>query len=417
VAQVPPLDLLYVGTLPPQPGGAAVVGSQLLQRLAARGHLVRALAPISPVSRPDRAACAAKLSGVAVTWFPVPRFERAPDVPPDDDFARAERLHLMAELPRMIREAPPDAVVMGRESFARHVPAIAQAHGVPSLMLVHGEPTRSLIRGTHPQPHAARLLARYHQVDRIATPARYMAAGLRRMGLRRVTVIPNGIDLDHFAPRRRDPALLSELRIPDRHRVILHASKLEPGKRAQDIVDSAARVLAVHDDLVWVIAGDGPCREPLEAACRRMGLAERFRFVGWIDHGQMPRYVNLADAVLMPSDAETQALVYLETHACARLLVTSDIPAAREVVTDGKTGLLFRTGDIGALASTTLRALGDPLLRARIGRAARRQAERHGLELMTTRYEDLLRRIARRSRREPPAARRPRSRPGPGTGP
>jgi glycosyltransferase involved in cell wall biosynthesis len=232
-----------------------------------------------------------------------------------------------------------------------------------------------------------------------------------------VTVIPNGIDLDRFAPGTRDPALLAALMIPDHHRVILHASKLEPGKRAQDIVDSAERVLARHGDVIYLIAGDGPCREPLEEACRRMGLGDRFRFVGWIDHRQMPRYLNLADAVLMPSEAETQALVYLETQACARLLVASDIPAAREVVTDGETGLLFRRGDIDDLAATTLHALGDPRLRGRIGRAARRRVARHRLDLMTTRYEDLLRRLARRPRRGPPATARSRSRPGSGTGP
>jgi glycosyltransferase involved in cell wall biosynthesis len=56
----------------------------------------------------------------------------------------------------------------------------------------------------------------------------------------------------------------------------------------------------------------------------------------------MPDYINLADIVVMPSAAETQALVYLETQACARLLLASDIPGAREVIVDGETGLLFR---------------------------------------------------------------------------
>jgi glycosyltransferase involved in cell wall biosynthesis len=47
----------------------------------------------------------------------------------------------------------------------------------------------------------------------------------------------------------------------------------------------------------------------------------------------------------MPSDSETQALVYLEAQACARVLLASDVPGAREVMTDGETGLLFRKED------------------------------------------------------------------------
>jgi 1,2-diacylglycerol 3-alpha-glucosyltransferase len=389
------LDLLYVGTLPPQPGGAAVVGAGLLERLAARGHTIRALAPIVAGTSPGWPEPAGP-RGAGTTWFRVPRFDSAPDEPPDTEFAELERESLTRNTLALIRDRRPDVIVIGRESFARHVPTLARAHGVPCLMLVHGDPSRGLIDGTYPEPHAGRLLAQYHEVDHIATPARHMAEGLRRIGLSRVTVIPNGVDLGAFAPRPRDDSLARDLRIPDDWVVLAHASKLEAGKRARDIVDSAERVLARHRDLVYVVIGDGPERATLEAACRRRDLAPRFRFVGWIPHRDMPRYINLADAVLMPSEAETQALVYLETQACARLLLASDIAAAREVVIHNDTGLLFRKGDIDDLTATTLHAVGDPLLRLRIGQTARARVASFDLDVMTTRYEDLLRHVAAR---------------------
>jgi len=390
------LDILYVGTLPPHEGGAAIVGAHLLQGLAARGHTVRALAPITSQTYPARADFAATPGAVCVTWFEVPRFDNSPDVPPDEDYARTERQRIRSELSALIGESRPDAIVIGRESFVRHVPDIARASTVPSLLLVHGDPTRGLIHGTHPEPDAGRLLAQYQRVDHIATPGRHMAAGLRRIGLHHITVIPNAINLDHFAPRPKDHSLLRDLGIPDDHLVLLHASKLERGKRAQDIVDSARRVLAVDRDVVYVIVGHGPLRTPLEDACRRMNLMDRFRFVGWIEHRHMPRYVNLADAVIMPSEAETQALVYLETQACARLLIASDIPAAREVVVNGRTGLLFRMGDIDDLTAKTLHAMDDSVLRSRISHAAWRYVQRHSLDVMTASYEELLGRVARR---------------------
>ena len=67
----------------------------------------------------------------------------------------------------------------------------------------------------------------------------------------------------------------------------------------------------------------------------------RVRFAGWIDYARMPDYINLGDIVVMPSESEGLARVYLEAQACARVLVASDIPPAREVVTEGETGLLF----------------------------------------------------------------------------
>ena len=53
----------------------------------------------------------------------------------------------------------------------------------------------------------------------------------------------------------------------------------------------------------------------------------------------------------MPSESEAFPLVYLETQACGRLLLASDIPAGREVVVPGDNGLLFRTGDVADLTA------------------------------------------------------------------
>lgn len=118
----------------------------------------------------------------------------------------------------------------------------------------------------------------------------------------------------------------------------------------------------------------------MEDACRQHGIAEKFRFAGWVDYERVPKYVNLADIVVMPSEAESQARVYLEAQACARVLVASDIPGAREVIEDGETGLLFRTGDIDDLTAKTLLAAGNPELRAKIGRQARERVRVHSLD-------------------------------------
>jgi glycosyltransferase involved in cell wall biosynthesis len=97
--------------------------------------------------------------------------------------------------------------------------------------------------------------------------------------------------------------------------------------------------------------------------------------------------MNLSDIVVMPSAAEALALVYLETQACGRVLVASDVAGAREVVDDGMTGLLFPVGDIDGLTAATLRAARDPALRAAIGARARTAAASHPLDVALSEYE------------------------------
>jgi glycosyltransferase involved in cell wall biosynthesis len=198
------------------------------------------------------------------------------------------------------------------------------------------------------------------------------------------------VDLHQFAPAPKDAGLLRELAIQGDDVVVMHASNLKPIKRPLDVVHSAEHALRHNPKLVYVIVGDGACRQPMEDLCARRGLSERFRFVGWIEYARLPRYMNLADLVIMPSDSEGLARVYLETQACARLLLASDIPAAREVITDGETGLLFRTGDIDDLTTKTLAAAGDPELRARIGRQACRRVRANALERAVAAYVDAI---------------------------
>ena len=234
--------------------------------------------------------------------------------------------------------------------------------------------------------------------DRLVTASKHLASGLAtRFGLD-VRVVPNPVKVDRFSPRPSDPGLRRELAIAEDDVVVVHASNLKPIKRAQDLVESAAIALRSDPRLVYVVVGDGPCRRDIEEACTRSGVAGRFRFVGWVSHLRVADFLRLADIVALPSEYENQALVALETQACARVLLASDVPGSREVVEDGQTGLLFPVGDVADFAAKTLTAAADPALRARIGRAARARVEAHALDRVAPEHERLLAELVRNGR-------------------
>jgi phosphatidyl-myo-inositol alpha-mannosyltransferase len=89
------------------------------------------------------------------------------------------------------------------------------------------------------------------------------------------------------------------------------------------------------------------------------------------------------------SEDEAQARVYLETQSCGRVILASDIAAAREVITDGETGVLFRMGDAADLAAGMLRLTNDAELRAIIGRRARRRIAAHAMPIIVRAYLDV----------------------------
>ena len=87
-----PLNILYAGTLPPHQGGSALSGALILQGLAALGHCIRAVAPITTDALIEGDAFAGAHPEISITRFPVPFFENSPDVPPPADYREREGL-------------------------------------------------------------------------------------------------------------------------------------------------------------------------------------------------------------------------------------------------------------------------------------------------------------------------------------
>jgi glycosyltransferase involved in cell wall biosynthesis len=385
-----PLRIVYVGTLPPHQGGSALTSFQLLEGLAGLDHKIEAIAPITGEALRRGDPLAEGDHGIEVVRFVLPYLDISPDTPPSADYRRLERSGVGRLVSDAVARDRPDVLFIGRESFAEHATHLARRYSLPSVLRLAGATTMGILHGSYPAPLAARLLERFREVDVTVTSARHMQLTLARFGLPSVEVIPNPVDLERFRPTTGGRALRRELEIGDDAVVVAHVSNLKKLKRPLDIVNAAEIASREDDRLVFLVVGDGPCRAELRRACAERGLAARFRFPGWVDYERIPGFIGGADIVVMPSEGEAQARVYLETQASGRTLVASDIPGAREVIEDGKTGLLFRTGDAFDLASRILLAAGDPDLRARIGRHARRRVASHSLPRVVSAYSDLL---------------------------
>lgn len=395
-AAADPLNILYVGTLPPHPGGSAIMCSQLLLGLSKLGHRIRALAPIQEdlASTPD--AFGALHPNLTVMRFVVRSNQTTPDFLRSSfqEDLQLEQQRVQAQLASLTDPHPAEVIILGREPCLWYFQDVRRELRAPVVLIAHSLISYRWTEGFYAESLRQEIYQRLRQPTRIVTPARHRASGLRSAGLERVSVIPNPVNTELFAPRPKDPALLRSLAVQPHEIVVGHVSNLKTVKRPLDLVDSAAKALCQNPCLMYVVVGDGEQRAAMEEACRQKGIFSRFRFTGWVEHARVPGYLNLANVVVMPSEVETQALVYLETQACGRLLLASDIPSAREVVQHGSNGLLFRMGDTEDLTNKTLLAAGNPALREEIGRHARNSVQTHALDRVVAAYEVLLREVA-----------------------
>jgi glycosyltransferase involved in cell wall biosynthesis len=145
---------------------------------------------------------------------------------------------------------------------------------------------------------------------------------------------------------------------PD-EKVILFCAKLQPWKCPMDVLQAFAKMGIPNSKLVF--AGDGAMRSQLEAEAQAPGLAGRVRFLGFVNQSQLPGVYKAADLMVIASRYEPFGLVVNEAMLCGCAVVASDrVGAVADLVTEGRTGFVYRCGDIDELADALAKALGDP---------------------------------------------------------
>jgi phosphatidylinositol alpha-mannosyltransferase len=180
-------------------------------------------------------------------------------------------------------------------------------------------------------------------------------------------VIPNGCDVDAFA--RGSPA---EGLPPGRR--VLWVGRLDPQKGFGVAVRAFERVAGVFPEVRLVVIGEG--RDIGAVELLAPDVRSRVDLLGTVPHDRLPAYHAAAEVFLSPAlGQESFGIVLVEAMAAGLPVVASDIPGYREVVADGREGLLVPPGDAGAVAAALERVLGDRSLAARLGAAGRKRSQ------------------------------------------
>ncbi|MEI7771630.1 MAG: glycosyltransferase family 1 protein [Chloroflexales bacterium] len=173
---------------------------------------------------------------------------------------------------------------------------------------------------------------------------------------------------------------------------LLFVGTLEPRKNLVRLIAAFDRLVAdgAHPGLSLVIAGRrGWLYEEIFAAVARLGLAERVRFLNFVDDAQLPGVYNLARAFVYPSLYEGFGLPALEAMACGTPVVTSAVSSLPEVA--GDAAVLVDPLDPEAIAGGIARALADP---ARLRAAGPAQARRFSWDAAAAGLIDTYRALA-----------------------
>eukprot|EP00879_Flechtneria_rotunda_P023746 GHRR01025139.1.p1 GENE.GHRR01025139.1~~GHRR01025139.1.p1 ORF type:complete len:359 (+),score=96.89 GHRR01025139.1:158-1234(+) len=194
---------------------------------------------------------------------------------------------------------------------------------------------------------------------------------------RSIDVWQRGVDTDMFNPRHNNAAM--RVRMTDGHPedpLLVYVGRLGAEKNTEALKDILQQVPGARLALV----GDGPQRQELEQVLAGMPV----KFMGMMKGEELSQAYASADVFVMPSETETLGFVVLEAMASGVPVVAVAAGGLTDIITEsGKSGLLYSPGDYAQAAQHVRNLLADPVFRAQLGAAGRKEVELFGWSAAT----------------------------------
>ena len=218
----------------------------------------------------------------------------------------------------------------------------------------------------------------------------------------KITVSPNGVDLDLFGdPPPRDDMLAAKLGLVADDAVIGYIGSFYDYEGIDDLIVAMPALVAVQPRARLLLVGGGPMEAALKAQAAASPAAAHIHFVGRVPHTEVERYYSLIDILAYPrkkmrlTDLVTP-LKPLEAMAQGKLVAASSVGGHRELIEDGVTGTLFAPDDPAAIADALAKLLENRVMWPERRRTARIFVETHrNWSSNILRYEPVYQRLLR----------------------
>jgi len=301
----------------------------------------------------------------------------------------------LREIRRMARAREIDAILFSSMLTATlTVPlgSLLRRNKVAAAAIVNG-----LDATTPTWPYPLLVRRAFETLDLVMPISRATGEACRARGLpdSKSRVVSLGIRLDRFTNAADRMKARSELTGGSSPKLILcSVGRLVPRKGVAWFVAEVMPLLP--DDILYLIAGDGPDRGRISNAISEYRLGESVKLLGSVSDEELETFYHGADLFVMPNvpvanDMEGFGLVMLEAGLCGLPTIASNIEGIADVIGEGENGHLVPSGDADAFRDAIMRYYSDP---AALGRARSLTREvttsRFGWDGVVDRYVSIL---------------------------
>jgi PEP-CTERM/exosortase A-associated glycosyltransferase len=196
----------------------------------------------------------------------------------------------------------------------------------------------------------------------------------REVPIGKIAVVPNGVNVDHFKPCLPDAEYRMEWKL-NQKRIIGFIGSFYAYEGLDLLLEAVSRLASSRSDIRLLLLGGGGIEDGLKVQIEQLGLEKVVIMPGRIPHERVPGAYALCDILAYPRYScrlteLTTPLKPLEGMAMGKTVVASDIGGHRELIRHGRTGLLFRAGDLSVFVGVLRHLLDNPGLGQKLGRQA-----------------------------------------------
>jgi glycosyltransferase involved in cell wall biosynthesis len=178
----------------------------------------------------------------------------------------------------------------------------------------------------------------------------------------KMRIFNRGIDSALFQPLDTKKEGDNELHGLPKGINLLYAGRVSKDKNMTFLLDVYREIIKHHADVNLVIAGDGPYLDTMKQDAQDL---DRVRFLGLVEHSNLPEIYSSTHALVFPSVTDTFGMAVLESQSCGLPALVSDRGGPKKIVKNGETGYVIPADDTRAWVEAGLKIIemikrGDP---------------------------------------------------------
>lgn len=216
----------------------------------------------------------------------------------------------------------------------------------------------------------------FKKVDAIFTISEGMRKEMVARGIseKQITLIPNGVDIKQFSNIPRDEILSQQTKIKGK-KVLGFIGSFYHYEGIDLLIDAFAEILKKNNNVVLLLVGEGPEYTKIREMTNKKRLNGRVIFTGKVPHQEIRRYYSVMDILVYPRKSMrltelVTPLKPLEAMALGKVVAGSNVGGIRELINDGRNGVLFKPDSMESLAETLIELISNPALQESLSQGA-----------------------------------------------